>query len=87
MFYIVYDLDFYPRNPINNFKFKNCLFWASKYSKKKKKMIKKSMCKVAMEGHLIVQVHGVLLMTLLQDNDNVIIFGVILTIADIIFEY
>ena len=50
-------------------------------------MIKKSMCKVAMEGHLIVQVHGVLLMTLLQDNDNVIIFGVILTIADIIFEY
>ena len=24
--YIVYDLDAWPRNPTNNFKFKNCLF-------------------------------------------------------------
>ena len=26
---IVYDLDAWPRNPTNNFKFKNCLFGAS----------------------------------------------------------
>ena len=25
-FYIVYDLDAWPRNPTNNFKFQNCLF-------------------------------------------------------------
>ena len=37
--YIVYDLDAWPRNPINNFKFKNCLFGATsivKHSDKKK---------------------------------------------------
>ena len=33
--YIVYDLDAWPRNPTNNFKFKNCLF------EKKKKNIRK----------------------------------------------
>ena len=27
--YIVHDLDAWPRNPINNFKFKNCLFGAT----------------------------------------------------------
>ena len=27
--YIVYDLDAWPRNPTNNFKFKNCLFDAT----------------------------------------------------------
>ena len=27
--YIVYDLDAWPRNPTNNFKFKNCLFGAT----------------------------------------------------------
>ena len=27
--YIVYDLDAWPRNPTNNFKFKNCLFGVS----------------------------------------------------------
>ena len=27
--YIVYDLDAWPRNPTNNFKFKNCLFKAT----------------------------------------------------------
>ena len=27
--YIVYDLDALPRNPTNNFKFKNCLFGAT----------------------------------------------------------
>ena len=28
-FYIVYDLVAWPRNPANNFKFKNCLFEAT----------------------------------------------------------
>ena len=28
-FYIVYDLDDWPGNPTNNFKFKNCLFGAT----------------------------------------------------------
>ena len=27
--YIVYDLDAWPRNPTNKFKFKNCLFAAT----------------------------------------------------------
>ena len=27
--YIVYDLDAWPRNPTNSFKFKNCLFGAT----------------------------------------------------------
>ena len=27
--YIVYNLDAWPRNPTNNFKFKNCLFGAT----------------------------------------------------------
>ena len=27
--YIVYDLDAWPKNPTNNFKFKSCLFGAS----------------------------------------------------------
>ena len=27
--YIVYDLAAWPRNPTNNFKFKNCLFGAT----------------------------------------------------------
>ena len=27
--YIFYDLDAWPRNPTNNFKFKNCLFGAA----------------------------------------------------------
>ena len=27
--YIVYDVDVWPRNPTNNFKFKNCLFGAA----------------------------------------------------------
>ena len=39
--YIFYDLDMWPRNPINNFKFKNCLFGATSIVKI---VIKKSMC-------------------------------------------
>ena len=39
--YIFYDLDTWPRNPINNFKFKNCLFGATSIVKI---VIKKSMC-------------------------------------------
>ena len=44
--YSVYDLDTWPRNPANNFKFKNCLFGAICLVKN---MIKKSMCIVARE--------------------------------------
>ena len=44
--YIVYDLDAWPRNPTNNFKFRNCLFRANSIVKI---VIKKSMCIVAME--------------------------------------
>ena len=42
--YIVYDLDAWPRNPTNNFKFTNCLFGVTS---KVKIVIKKSMCIVA----------------------------------------
>ena len=38
--YIVYDLDAWPRNSTNNFKFKNCLFGATNIVKI---LIKKSM--------------------------------------------
>ena len=31
--YIVYDLAAWPRNPTNNFKFKNCLFGATNITK------------------------------------------------------
>ena len=44
--YIVYELNAWPRNPTNNFKFKNCLFGATSVVKI---VIKKSMCIVAME--------------------------------------
>ena len=42
--YIVYDLDAWPRNPGNNFKFKNCLFWTTSVVKNSDK---KSMFVVA----------------------------------------
>ena len=44
--YIVYDLDAWPRNPTNNFKFRNCLFRATSIVKV---VIKKSMCIMVME--------------------------------------
>ena len=44
--YIVYDLDAGPRNPTNNFKFRNCLFRATSIVKI---VIKKSMCIMVME--------------------------------------
>ena len=44
--YIVYNLDPWPRNPTNNFKFKNCLFGATNIVKNS---VKKSMYIVAME--------------------------------------
>ena len=38
--YLVYDLAIWPRNPINNFKFENCLFGAinTKNSDKEKRL-------------------------------------------------
>ena len=65
---ITYVLDAWPKDPTNNFKFKNYLFGATSVVKI---LIKKSMCIVAMEYHLIVQ--------LTCDIDTaryVIIFGV-----------
>ena len=53
--YIVYDLDAQPRNPTNNFKFKNWLFGATKIAKNSDK--EKWMYCVATEQHLIVQIH------------------------------
>ena len=44
--YIVYDLDAWLRNPTNNFKFKNCLFGATRVAKI---VTKKIMCIVATE--------------------------------------
>ena len=35
--YIVYDLDAWPKNPTNNFKFKNCLFGATSVVKNRHK--------------------------------------------------
>ena len=49
---ITYVLDAWPKDPTNNFKFKNYLFGATSVVKI---LIKKSMCIVAMEYHLIVQ--------------------------------
>ena len=56
--YIVFDLDNL------DFEFKNCLYGATSIVKKRKD--KESMCIVAMEWDLIVQVHGVLIMILLE---------------------
>ena len=58
--YIFYDSDHWPRNPTDNLKFKNCLFRATNI------VIKKSMCIVDTESHLIVQAGGVLTITLLE---------------------
>ena len=59
--YIVYRVNAWPRNPTNNFKFKNCLFGATSIVKNsdKEKWI------VNME-YLTMQVHVVLIMTLLE---------------------
>ena len=61
--YIVYDLDAWPRNPTKNSNFNNCLFGETKILKNSDK---KSMYIVDTEQNLIVQVHGVLITTLLE---------------------
>ena len=60
-FYIVYDLDAWQKNPANNFKFKNYLFGPTNIVKLLRKKI---MYVVVMELYLIMQIHGVLIMTL-----------------------
>ena len=81
--YIVYDLDAWPRNPANNFKFKNCLFGATNVVKNSYKE------KYVYSGYGITFDSGV---SWSFDNDfarNVIIFGVdnhlMLTIPRITF--
>ena len=61
--YIICDFDAWPNNPLNNFNLKHSLFGATN---KVEKVIKKSGCIVAMEQHLMEQVHGILVMTLLK---------------------
>ena len=61
--YIVYDLDAWPRNPTNNFKFKNCLFGATTIVKNNDKE------KYVYNRYGITfdsAVHPVLIMTLLE---------------------
>ena len=67
--YIVYDLDSWPRHLTNNFKFKNGLFGGSSIVKN---CDKENYMYSEYGITLIVQVGGVLIMTLL----NVVIFGV-----------
>ena len=67
--YIVYDLDSWPRHLTNNFKFKNGLFGGSSTVKN---CDKENYMYSEYGITLIVQVGGVLIMTLL----NVVIFGV-----------
>ena len=55
--YFVYDLDYWPRNPLNNFVLKSCLFVATNM------LIKVSMYIVGQ--HLMGQVYVVSVMTLL----------------------
>ena len=58
MFCILYDLDVWPRNPSNNFKFKDYLFGAS--------VIVKNSDKQKYGIIWIVQVHGILIMIMLE---------------------
>ena len=69
--YIAYDLDAWPRNPTNNFKFKNCLFVATNIVKNSDKE------KYVFSGYGITVDSGTGSWSF--DNDvarNVIIFGV-----------
>ena len=61
--YIVYDLDAWPRNPTNNLKFKNCLLGATSTVKNSDK---EKCVYTGYEKYVIVQVHGVLIMKLLE---------------------
>ena len=58
--HIAFDLDFWPNNRLNNFKFKNFLFDATNIFKKI--VIKKSGCIIVMEE----QVHGTWVKILLR---------------------
>ena len=66
----VYQATFWPRNSLNNLVLKNYLFGATNIAKNNDN----SMFMVAVELHLMKQVHGVLVMT--QNSRNVVIFGV-----------
>ena len=61
--YIVYDLDDWPKIPLNSFKIKFALFGATNIINV---VIKKSGCIVAMEWHLMRQVHEILVMAMLR---------------------
>ena len=60
--HIVCDLDAWLRNPTNSFKLKNGSFGATNIVKI---VIKKIVCLLTMEQHLMEQANGILIMTLL----------------------
>ena len=60
---IFYDLDHWPRNPTNNFKFKSCLFRATNIVKNSDK---EKYVYSGYEWPLIVQAGRVLIITLLE---------------------
>ena len=60
--YIFHDLDAWPGNPTDSFKFQTCLFSRTNLLEI---LIQKNGCIGAMEQHLVVQVHGILIMTFL----------------------
>ena len=62
--------------------------WLESSYSRLKIVIKKSMCQVDMEYHLIVQVHGVLIMTLLETLELLlltIVYHVMLRMVKITF--
>ena len=61
--FIFYNLDVWPRNPTNNLKFKNCLLGATSTVKNSDK---EKCVYSGYEKYVIVQVHGVLIMKLLE---------------------
>ena len=61
--YFVYDLNHWPRSPLNKFVVKNCLLVVTDVIKK---MIKVTMFMSSMGQHLMEQAHGVLVRTVLE---------------------
>ena len=61
--YIVCELDARLKVSLDNFKLKNCLFGPTDIVKNNDK---ESWCIVAMEQHLVEQVHEILVITLLR---------------------
>ena len=64
--YILYELNAWPKNLMNNFKLKNCLFGATSIVINN---VKENWCivySVVWYNGVILQIHGILVMTLLE---------------------